>query len=120
MSIFSRKNNAEEIPAKEERTWQQNLVMDLKDLFYVLAIFMLIYMLMFRVVVVVGSSMHDTLHNEDRLLLISNTFYMLHNQGYTKQQIYDELVYANTVACDPVLPKSELQTIVNSVTRYKR
>lgn len=45
---------------------------------------------------------------------------MLHNQGYTKQQIYDELVYANTVACDPVLPKSELQTIVNSVTRYRR
>lgn len=81
MSIFSRKNNAEEIPAKEERTWQQNLVMDLKDLFYVLAIFMLIYMLMFRVVVVVGSSMHDTLHNEDRLLLISNTFYTKPKQG---------------------------------------
>jgi len=45
---------------------------------------------------------------------------MLHNQGYSKQQIYDELVYANTVACDPALPKSELQSIVNSVTRYKR
>ena len=45
---------------------------------------------------------------------------MLHNQGYTKQQIYDELIYANMVACDPVLPRNELQTIVNSVTRYKR
>lgn len=45
---------------------------------------------------------------------------MLHNQGYSKRQIYDELVYANTVACDPPLDRRELQTICNSVTRYKR
>lgn len=45
---------------------------------------------------------------------------MLHNLGYSKQQIYDELVYANTVACDPALGKNELRTICNSVTRYKR
>ena len=45
---------------------------------------------------------------------------MLHNQGYEPQQIYDELVYCNTVACDPVLGEYELRTIVNSVTRYKR
>lgn len=80
MSIFGKKKQAEEQP-KEERTWQQNLVMDLKDLFYVLAIFMLLYMLLFRVVVVVGSSMYDTLHNNDRLLLISNTIYTKPKQG---------------------------------------
>ena len=45
---------------------------------------------------------------------------MLHNLGYSKQQIYDELVYANTVACDPSLDRNELRTICNSVTRYKR
>ena len=45
---------------------------------------------------------------------------MLHNQGYSKQQIYDELLYANTVACDPPLGRSEIKTICNSVTRYKR
>lgn len=45
---------------------------------------------------------------------------MLHNQGYSKRQIYDELVYTNTVACDPPLDRRELQTICNSVTRYKR
>lgn len=45
---------------------------------------------------------------------------MLHNQGYSKQQIYDELLYANTVACDPPLDRSEIKTICNSVTRYKR
>lgn len=45
---------------------------------------------------------------------------MLHNQGYDPKQIYDELVYCNTVACDPVLDDYEIRTIVNSVTRYKR
>lgn len=45
---------------------------------------------------------------------------MLHNQGYGKQHIYDELIYANTTACDPPLDRNELQTICNSVTRYKR
>lgn len=45
---------------------------------------------------------------------------MLHNQGYGKQHIYDELIYANATACDPPLDRSELRTICNSVTRYKR
>ena len=45
---------------------------------------------------------------------------MLHNLGYSKEQIYDELLYANQVACDPPLFENELQTICNSVTRYKR
>ena len=45
---------------------------------------------------------------------------MLHNQGYNPRQIYDELIYCNTVACDPMLDTREIETIVNSVTRYKR
>lgn len=45
---------------------------------------------------------------------------MLHNQGYTARQIYDELVYCNKVACEPMLFDGEIQTIVNSVTKYKR
>ena len=45
---------------------------------------------------------------------------MMHNQGYTARQIYDELVYCNKVACEPMLYDRELQTIVRSVTRYKR
>lgn len=45
---------------------------------------------------------------------------MLHNQGYSPQQIYDEISYCNTVACKPMLPERELETIVGSVTRYKR
>lgn len=45
---------------------------------------------------------------------------LLHNQGYTKSQIYEELQYANDKACDPPLDRNELQTICNSITRYKR
>jgi len=45
---------------------------------------------------------------------------MLHNIGYSKTDIYNEIMYVNTVACDPPLDKNELRTICNSVTRYKR
>ena len=44
----------------------------------------------------------------------------LHSQGYTPRQIYNELVYCNKVACKPLLHDNEIQTIVSSVTRYKR
>lgn len=58
--------------------------------------------------------------NGCRNICLTSLAGMLHNQGYSKAQIYDELIYCNTVACDPELPRNELQTIVNSVTRYKR
>lgn len=45
---------------------------------------------------------------------------MMHSIGYTKGQIYQELQYANTTACKPPLPDNEIQTICNSVTRYRR
>lgn len=45
---------------------------------------------------------------------------MLHTQGYSGKQIYDELVYCNKVACEPMVYDGELQSIVRSVTRYKR
>lgn len=82
MELFRKKNRDErEVEPQEKQSWKQLLVLDLKDLLYVLAIFMVIYMLFFRVVVVVGSSMYDTLHNGDRLLLISSNFYKEPKQG---------------------------------------
>lgn len=44
----------------------------------------------------------------------------LHNQGYTREDIYKELLKCNKAACKPPLPDREVQTIVNSVTRYRR
>lgn len=58
--------------------------------------------------------------NGSRNICLTSLAGMLHNQGYGKQHIYDELIYCNTVACDPPLDRHELQTICNSVTRYKR
>ena len=43
-----------------------------------------------------------------------------HNMGYGKEDIYRELLYVNSVACHPPLDVNEIQSIVNSVTRYKR
>ena len=43
-----------------------------------------------------------------------------HNMGYGKDDIYRELLYVNSVACNPPLDVTEIQCIVNSVTRYKR
>lgn len=43
-----------------------------------------------------------------------------HNMGYSREDIYRELLYVNSVACQPPLDINEIQCIVNSVTRYKR
>ena len=45
---------------------------------------------------------------------------VLHNTGYNADQIYDELYLVNQRACTPPLDDSEVLTIVNSITRYKR
>ena len=71
-SNFLRKQQDQE---EEKLTWQQKIMLDLHDLIYVLAAFMLVYMLLFRVVVVVGPSMKNTLLDGDRLVLLSNTLY---------------------------------------------
>lgn len=44
----------------------------------------------------------------------------MHNQGYSKEQIFDELIIVNDMACKPPVSRYELQTIVNSVSRYRR
>lgn len=56
-------------------TKEQSLFRDAKDIFVILAIFIVVYILFFRVVVVVGDSMYDTLVDGDRLLLVSNVLY---------------------------------------------
>lgn len=58
--------------------------------------------------------------NGCRNICLTSLAGMLHNQGYTRKQIYDELSYCNKVACEPVLSDREVNAIVNSVIRYKR
>lgn len=40
--------------------------------------------------------------------------------GYSKAQIYKELLKANQKACRPPLPRTEVESICRSITRYRR
>jgi len=55
-----------------------------------------------------------------RNLSLTSLAGQLHSQGYTKLEIYREVLYANSVACSPPLKQSEIQTIINSITKYER
>lgn len=60
---------------EEDRNWKQNIVLYLHDLLYMILTIFIIFLLVFRVIVVSGSSMYDTLIDGDYLLLLSNLFY---------------------------------------------
>ena len=60
---------------EEKLTWQQSLVLYMQDLSHMLIAIMLLFLLIFRVIVVSGDSMMDTLIEGDYLLCLSNVFY---------------------------------------------
>ena len=68
---YVRKQNTE----KENVTWQQSLLLYLHDLIYMLSAIMIVFLLLFRMVVVSGPSMYSTLWDGDWLLVLSNAFY---------------------------------------------
>lgn len=59
----------------KQLNWQQNVVLYLHDLVFLLAGIMLVFVLFFRIVIVDGTSMNRTLLHGDYLLLINNIFY---------------------------------------------
>ncbi len=66
---------------KERNSPQKNLVLYLHDLVYLIAGIVLLFLFCFRMVIVSGNSMYDTLRDGDYLLLISNVFYQDPKQG---------------------------------------
>ena len=62
-------------PSREKEPWQQTVVTYLHDLVYLLMILIVVFVLLFRLIVVSGDSMYDTLVDGDYLLLLSNVFY---------------------------------------------
>ena len=56
-------------------TWQQNVALYLHDIVYMLVAVMVLLMIFFRVIVVDGPSMENTLLNGDYMFLVSNLFY---------------------------------------------
>ena len=70
------KNKSADQPAEEKKlSWQQNLLLYVHDLIYLLAVIIVIFILFFRLVVVSGSSMYSTLWDGDWLLVLGNTLY---------------------------------------------
>ncbi|MGN0998265.1 MAG: signal peptidase I [Faecousia sp.] len=67
--VPDQKTHEEKIP------WQKSLVLYLHDCVYLVGLMIVALLLVFRVVVVSGTSMNGTLLDGDYLLLIGNTFY---------------------------------------------
>ena len=56
---------------EEQLTWQQTILVYLHDMVSLLTVLMVLFVLLFRIVVVSGSSMYDTLWSGDDLLVLS-------------------------------------------------
>ena len=68
-------------PEEKKMSWKKNVVLYIHDLIYLLAVIMIVFLLVFRVIVVSGSSMYSTLVDGDYLLLLSNVFYQEPENG---------------------------------------
>ncbi len=62
-------------PGEEKTPFSKFLITYLHDWVYLLAGIILVFLLLFRIVVVSGSSMYNTLCDGDRVLILSNVFY---------------------------------------------
>ena len=62
-------------------TLGETILLYVHDLAYLIAIMMIVFLFVFRVVVVSGASMNDTLVDGDYLLLLGNVFYKEPQQG---------------------------------------
>ena len=71
----------EEKKSEPKLSWQKNAVLYLHDLMYMLIIVMLLFLLLFRVIIVSGDSMRMTLIDGDYLLLLGNVLYQEPQQG---------------------------------------
>jgi signal peptidase I len=72
---------AEKNVKQDNLSWDKSLLIYLHDIVYLLCVTVILLLLVFRIVVVSGSSMYDTLIHGDYLLLLSNTFYSEPKQG---------------------------------------
>lgn len=69
-------------PVKPQRKLsRRQIIVQNLDAVYIVALILSIYMLFFRVVVVIGPSMYDTLIQGDRLVLLSSSVYTEPKQG---------------------------------------
>ena len=74
MALFDEKKR-KEARQEENPGFQKSLVLYLHDLVWMLSVVMVIFLVFFRIIVVSGPSMKQTLLDGDYLLLVSNLFY---------------------------------------------
>lgn len=75
MKEHNKQQEGSEQTKKQKLGWEKSLLLYLHDLIYMLAIVLVVFLLLFRVVVVSGFSMYSTLTDGDYLLLVGNLFY---------------------------------------------
>lgn len=80
-------------PAAGNGESMKNLLLYLHDIVFLLGIGLIVLLLCFRIVIVSGSSMKDTLLDGDYLLLLSNTFY--HDPQYGDIIVASKDAYEN-------------------------
>lgn len=81
MAFFSRFFRTQKADSQQPQNWKHAFFRDFRDVIYILVAFLLVYALCFRVVIVEGESMKQTLVDGDRILLISRTLYHNPKQG---------------------------------------
>ncbi len=95
------KENVNENPNEEKVPMSKVLTLYLHDIVYLLCAMLVTLLLIFRVVVVSGTSMNMTLLDGDYLLLLSNTFYRTPEQGdiivVSKQSFDDGAAFVKRV-----------------------
>ena len=74
-------DNKETIQLEEKNSISKSVLGYLRDLVYLLGAILIIFLVFFRVVVVSGDSMKDTLVDGDYLLLVGKSFYTQPEQG---------------------------------------
>lgn len=75
------KNQKKEKVSEEKGNWKKDLKVYLHDLVMYVSVILIVFLLLFRIIVVSGDSMFSSLLDGDYLLLISNTFYHEPKQG---------------------------------------
>ena len=66
---------------REEESFASSVLQYVHDIIFMLATIMVVFLLLFRMVVVSGPSMYSTLWDGDWLLVLSNTFYQEPQKG---------------------------------------
>ena len=89
-----RDKSKKKTPVPEENGgWRKDLKLYLHDLVMYVSVIIVVFLLLFRIIVVSGDSMNSTLLDGDYLLLISNSFYREPAQGdivVVSKQKFDE------------------------------